>query len=51
MGKQDKATMREVVDLASKGILKLSVGRMVRLHEGIELIRQLERGVASTVRP
>ncbi|GGA39376.1 NAD(P)-dependent alcohol dehydrogenase [Dyella nitratireducens] len=44
MGKQDEATMREVVDLASKGILKLSVGRAVRLHEGIELIRHLESG-------
>ena len=44
MGKQDEATMREVADLASKGTLKLSVGRVVRLNEGIDLIQALEAG-------
>lgn len=44
MGKQVEATMRAVADLASKGKLKLSVGRMVRLSEGIDLIKALEAG-------
>jgi NADPH:quinone reductase-like Zn-dependent oxidoreductase len=44
MGKQDNPTMREVVELAGKGKLKIAVGRVVRLNEGISLIRDLERG-------
>ncbi|OOG59935.1 hypothetical protein B0E48_03930 [Rhodanobacter sp. C03] len=44
MGKQDEATLREVAGLASKGKLKLSVGRVVRLSEAIDLIRELEAG-------
>lgn len=44
MGKQDEATLREVAELASKGKLKLSVGRVVPLSEGIDLIRGLEVG-------
>lgn len=44
MGKQDEATLREVADLASKGKLKLSVGRVVQLSEGIDLIQELEAG-------
>jgi NADPH:quinone reductase-like Zn-dependent oxidoreductase len=44
MGKQDETTLREVAELGSKGKLRLSVGRMVRLNEGIDLIRTLEAG-------
>lgn len=44
IGKQDEATLREVAELAGKGKLKLSVGRVVRLSEGIDLIRALEAG-------
>jgi NADPH:quinone reductase-like Zn-dependent oxidoreductase len=47
MGKQDNPTMREVVELAGKGKLKIAVGRVVRLNEGISLIRDLERGARS----
>jgi hypothetical protein len=36
--------MRGVVELAGKGKLKIAVGRVVRLNEGISLIRDLERG-------
>lgn len=44
LGKQDEATMQEVVKLASQGKLKLSIGRVVPLSEGIGLIQQLEAG-------
>ncbi|MCE9687344.1 NAD(P)-dependent alcohol dehydrogenase [Shewanella sp. AS16] len=44
VGKQDVATLRAVADLASKEKLKLSVGRKVRLNEGIDLIQGLEVG-------
>jgi NADPH:quinone reductase-like Zn-dependent oxidoreductase len=44
MGKQDETTLREVAEFASKGKLKLSVGRVVRLSEGINLIHELEAG-------
>lgn len=44
MGKQDEATLRELVDLASMGKLKISIGRIVQLDEGIDLIRELESG-------
>jgi NADPH:quinone reductase-like Zn-dependent oxidoreductase len=44
MGKQEEATLREVAEFASRGKLKLSVGRVVRLSEGIDLIHELEAG-------
>ncbi|KGB98538.1 NAD(P)-dependent alcohol dehydrogenase [Burkholderia cepacia] len=44
MGKQNEATLREVAELARNGKLKLSIGRVVRLNEGIDLIRALETG-------
>lgn len=44
MGKQDEATMREVVALVGSGKLKISIGRMVPLEGAIDLIRELEAG-------
>lgn len=44
MGKQDEATMREVVALADKGKLKISIGRVVPLDGAIDLIKELEAG-------
>lgn len=44
MAKQDEATMRAVLALASEGRLTISVGRKVPLNEGIDLIRALEAG-------
>lgn len=44
MGKQDEATMREVVALAGKGKLKISIGRSVSLDGAIDLLRELEAG-------
>ena len=44
MANQDEAVMREVVTLASKGEMKVSIGRAVPLAEGIELLRAVEAG-------
>ncbi|MCP3368185.1 NAD(P)-dependent alcohol dehydrogenase [Bradyrhizobium cajani] len=44
MGKQDEATLREVVALAAKGKLKISIGRVAPLNEASDLIRKLEAG-------
>lgn len=44
MAKQDHATLQHVVDLASDGKLRLSVGSVARLSEGIDLIYELEEG-------
>ena len=44
MGKQDEATMREVVALAAQGKLKISISRTVPLDRAIDLIRSLEGG-------
>ncbi|PPC77569.1 alcohol dehydrogenase [Pokkaliibacter plantistimulans] len=46
MGKQDEFTLQHVADYASKGNLKLSVGRIVRLVDGIDLIKTLEAGIS-----
>lgn len=44
IGKQDEKTLQAVADLSAKGKLKLSIGCVVRLSEGIDLIRELEAG-------
>lgn len=44
MGKQDEATIREVVARAAEEKLKISAGRTVPLDGAIDLIRKLEGG-------
>ncbi|ARM16151.1 MULTISPECIES: NAD(P)-dependent alcohol dehydrogenase [Rhizobium] len=44
MGKQDEATMREIVALAAQGKLKISIGRTVPLDGAIDLIQETEGG-------
>jgi D-arabinose 1-dehydrogenase-like Zn-dependent alcohol dehydrogenase len=46
MGKQDAATLDEVGQLASKGIVKVPIGRMAELTDAIGLIKDLEAGKA-----
>jgi len=48
MGKQNAATLDEVGALASKGTVKIPIGRKVGLDEGIDLIRDLEAGRAKS---
>jgi len=46
MARQDQETLHNVVNLASKGKLKMSVGRVVRLADGIDLLQELEAGLS-----
>src|SRR5215472_15108628 len=46
MGKQDTATLNEVGELASKGTMKIPIGRKVGLPDAIGLIKDLEAGIA-----